>query len=373
MHRHELFTNRSRREAFEAQWRTNVTHQQSSNGQTHRHHKARVLLCIAGVIPRGTRFAWPMIEQRFVSHLKARGHTVDIYGFNLDMGDDKVDGVHAEARDVGVVPYTFVEEAKVADADAAIAARCKEGSCPRYDGGHFHDPPTIPKFAGLYNLRGVNAARQLLSENRVGEHLLRPETLRKYDVAVVWWAGFYPWFDTSEWSIADEVARLVAQPSAILIEESPQKGRWGRRGTDGFYIGTPLTLSKLLMRWSDVDFWDRKRDPKLAPGRGSAVIYEDYVARCYSYYGIEYLPATMPSSDVAGMRDGIFTHIRAFGPKPQQWEMAQRHDPVGHAVWERVQACAGPCKVTWGHHRHNSSAAHREAPGPAGHRNRIRR
>ena len=373
MQRHELFTNESRREAFEAQWTTNISHRQSSHGQPHRHHKARVLLCIAGVIPRGTRFAWPIVEQRFVSHLKARGHTVDIYGFNLDMGEEKVDGVRTEARDIGVVPFTFVEEAKVSDADAAIAARCKQGSCPQYTGGHFHDaPPTITKFAGLYNTRGLNAARQLLSENRVGEHLLRPETLRKYDVAVVWWAGFYPWFDTSEWSIADEVARLVAQPSAILIEESPQKGRWGHRGTDGFYIGAPLTLSKLLMRWSDVAFWDRTRDPKLQGSSGSfsSVIYEDYVARCFSWYGIDYLPASMPSPDVAGMRDGIFTHIRAFGPKPEQWAKIQRHDPVGHAVWKRVQACAGPCRVMWGH---NSSAALRETPAGQGGRPGVKR
>ena len=243
--RHELLTNRSRRHSLEARAR------RLAHRHDHRQHSSdggplSVILCIAGVIPRGSRFAWPLIEQRFVAHLRAHGHAVDAYGFSLHMGDTLVDGVQVDQRDLGVAPFRYLEEANVSDVDAAIAARCRVGTCPRFEGGGFHDTDRRRAFAGLYSFTGRNAVRQLVSENRVGEFLLRVEVLQRYDVAIVWWAGFYPWLNPSEWSIAAEVARVASLRDAIVLEQNQEShGRFGARATDGFYIGKPHVLSKL--------------------------------------------------------------------------------------------------------------------------------
>ncbi len=109
------------------------------------------------------------------------------------------------------------------------------------------------------------------------------------------------------------------------------------------------------MRWSDERFWNvsaphAKQSMAAPSGRGSQahlLLYEDYVARCSSMYGLKYLPVNTPGSEVMGSRDGVFTHIRAFGPKPHQWEMAKKYDPTAVAVWRAVEACGGPCKVVW--------------------------
>ena len=114
------------------------------------------------------------------------------------------------------------------------------------------------------------------------------------------------------------------------------------------------------MRWSDERFWNvSSRHVKHAIAAASQhgsqaqssqahlLLYEDYVARCSSMYGLKYLPVNTPGPEVMGTRDGIFTHIRAFGPKPHQWEMARRYDPTAVAVWQAVKACGGPCKVVW--------------------------
>ena len=111
------------------------------------------------------------------------------------------------------------------------------------------------------------------------------------------------------------------------------------------------------MRWSDELFWDLDSKPRsanlheeavhLPPTGARTLLYEDYVARCVSLYGIRYIPAILPNQKVLGSRDGLFTHIRAFGPKVHQWEIIRRHDPVGLAVWTGVKACTGPCRVVW--------------------------
>ena len=48
------------------------------------------------------------------------------------------------------------------------------------------------------------------------------------------------------------------------------------RVIDGFYIGVPLTLSKLLMRWSDEEFMSGARFSD----------YEQVVGACFTRYGI---------------------------------------------------------------------------------------
>ena len=105
----------------------------------------------------------------------------------------------------------------------------------------------------------------------------------------------------------------------------------------GFYVGVPLTLSKLLTRWSDEGFWQRSLEHGLAAAPGSAIIYEDYVVRSLQEHNITFLPAQLPSRatsiSASDTRDGIYTHVRAFGPKPRQWTVAQRHDPEGYATW----------------------------------------
>ena len=158
--------------------------------------------------------------------------------------------------------------------------------------------------------------------------------------------------------VPDTKAALETHFDAIVLELPPtppsQPARFGARATDGFYVGTPATLSKLLMRWSDERFWhlgDLAADGRGA-GRASQaqhlVLYEDYVARCAPFYGIQYLPARAPEPEVMGRsRDGLFTHIRAYGPKAKQWEFAKRHDPLALSVWRAVEACEGPCKVVW--------------------------
>ena len=192
-----------------------------------------VLLCLGGVIARGVRFAWPVTERRIVTPLRARGHRVDIYGIDLDMGSDRMDHHHVDVTDVHLVPFRYLERMHKDDVDAAIAERCKRGTCPHWFGSMVAGPST-----------SWNGNRQLLTENIMGEFLLRPTVLRRYDVAIVWWADFYPL------KVIDhrDIELAASTPGGI----GSLKHRMGF--CNGFHIGRPAALSKLLMRWSDETF-----------------------------------------------------------------------------------------------------------------------
>ena len=99
------------------------------------------------------------------------------------------------------------------------------------------------------------------------------------------WAGFFPWLNTTEWPLVSEVLRAASNPRGVVLERSPERGRWGPRATDGFYIGTPLPLSRILMRWSDEGFWDPSLVAAARPS--DHLIYEDYLARAFHVYKVD--------------------------------------------------------------------------------------
>ena len=83
-----------------------------------------------------------------------------------------------------------------------------------------------------------------MTENRVGEFMLRQSTIRAYDVAIVWWADFYPGTNFS----VDNLLNAVMTPDSIVAIPHP------RGVVNCFYIGSLLPMAKLLTRWSDVSF-----------------------------------------------------------------------------------------------------------------------
>ena len=271
--------------------------------------KLRVVLCLGGVIPRGIKYAWPAIEQRIVTPLRERGHTVDVYGINLIQGDikEKFDKrrIELNQEDRLAVPFDFLEEIDADDAEEAIDTRCDvKKTCPTWHtaGHNFHRPE-----------------KQLLSENRMGEFLLLRSTLQRgYDVAICWWSDYLPIQKLDPGYLDRAVSHprtLGARPHHSTSADAP------RSAVDGFYLGTPLTVSKILMRWSDEELMKRHFQ-----------MYESTVGASLTRYHLDFAEVNL-----------AFTKVRTYGLDDDQWSMLSHaaskanasRDLYGDGVWSR--------------------------------------
>ena len=79
----------------------------------------KICLCFFGVIPRSIKYTIKSIENNIIKQLQQK-YIVDIFVFNLNVGDTKVDGNILNQEDVNLINYTFYEEEKQSALDIEI-------------------------------------------------------------------------------------------------------------------------------------------------------------------------------------------------------------------------------------------------------------
>ena len=262
------------------------------------HTSMRILFCLGGVIPRGIRHTWPVIERRIVQHLEAHGHQVDIYGAHLHI--HSVDQVPLAQEDLGMVPWTYLEQMELEDVRQAVNMRRALNASIRFQRSN------------------GNEELQLVTENRVGEFMLRQSTIRAYDVAIVWWADFYPGTNFS----VDNLLNAVMTPDSIVAIPHP------RGVVNCFYIGSLLPMAKLLTRWSDVSFTTQF----------NGYAYEASVSDGLRWFNLSLSPAS------AGF---FFSKIRATGIRKNDFASGGdmmtslfKNDPSGYRMMQEYSANA---------------------------------
>jgi hypothetical protein len=190
--------------------------------------KSKVVVCLFGVIPRSIKYTWNSINKNIVEPLK-KEYDVDIYIFNLNVEDTKVDGVKLNQKDIEIIPYDYKEEEKQSLIDNDIVKICSKTECKI----HKYKPETVK-----------NALRQLYSEQRVGEFLKKNKD--KYDGAVVCGPDYYILN-----SIKIDDFKNSTQLNNHIFVTNVNKGS-NNGYTNGLYFGKIDNLNKILFRYSNL-------------------------------------------------------------------------------------------------------------------------
>ena len=186
--------------------------------------KKKIILCLFGVIPRSINKTWDSIKTNIIDVLEQNNFKVDIYVFNLNVLDIKVDGKILNQNNIKIIPYNYYEEKLQTDLDIILEKKCISGC----------------KFiAGYDELMNKNAMRQLYSEYMVGKFL---EKNNKYDLSIVCGPDYY---------IANNIN--IQDINNSLINNNIYISQVNKSGglTNGFYFGKSLNLVPLLKRYED--------------------------------------------------------------------------------------------------------------------------
>ena len=188
----------------------------------------KVILCLFGVIPRSIKYTFKSIKENIINVLLENNHTVDIYVFNLNIKNAKIDGIYINNNDIKLIPYNFYEEYDQEILDIHINKIIKNfgKTFTRYD---------------YTNDIIHNCFRQLYSENRVGEFL--EKNANKYDMAIVCGPDF---FIANKLNI-NEIVNANNNNNFYTTVTNDAQGY-----SNGFYFGKPNILIKPLKRLSEI-------------------------------------------------------------------------------------------------------------------------
>ena len=205
----------------------------------------RVALVLFGVIPRSIRWTWPVFERQLLEPLRARGHVVDIYGFNVEVHSPVVDDMPLNQSDVALVPFAALDSWRQEDIDSVIARLCPDGvlKCKSFDDQalpYSRDARVDVKVGRSMSTKGyMNAFRQLHTEMRVARFMASSS----HDVAI----AAVPDLHLAKKIDAAELHRAASDPAVAFTTTVNDAGGY----TNGFYIGQPKTLAKVLDRFEN--------------------------------------------------------------------------------------------------------------------------
>lgn len=195
----------------------------------HQYKRKKVLFCLFGVIPRSISTTFPKIEENIINVLE-KEYDVDVYGFNLKVDNDKMDGVTLNNDDVNVVQYDFFEEREQSKLDKEINEFCKSIDCTC---GWY------PKGDKIHR----NCIRQMYSEYRVG--LFVEKNSRDYDCVVVCGPDFY----IANPINLEDVYVSINEDVVFTSQMNDARGY-----TNGFYFGKPRLIIPLLKRYENLKY-----------------------------------------------------------------------------------------------------------------------
>ena len=243
--------------------------------------RLRVALCIFGVVPRGIRTTWPMIQAHVIRPLRAVEAELHVTVFSIDTGNETVDGnATVDPAALKLFPAgTYMQVVRQSVVDAEIAVHCRQVA--RQNGCHFGAHPRGTRMF-------VNAMRQLYIERRVGQWVDRRAD--EYDVVVALTADYYTALDISLQDVRYAAQSESAVFTSAMSDLEPTAVANGF--ANGFYIGTPLPVAKVMRRLDDAKLW-QPRPPHA---------YESHLKRAFELHRIERRPTPM-----------IFFKVRADG------------------------------------------------------------
>lgn len=224
-----------------------------------------VHLILYSVVQRSITFTWPMIAERIVSPLQQAGMHVRIGIVTADVGAHSIDGCKLSLSNLSVVPYDDLKIVPDELADAEIDGNCTYTltHCPMF---------RVQKLS-LPTRR--NAMRMQYMEAETGRFLKRAVAKDQVDVAVVMLGDAMPVVNVS---VAD--VRAASQlNSTVFLSGIGNAGGY----TNGFYIGHPEPLTRILLR---NDYYMRGH-LKVSRGRS----YEANLAAAFRQFGVRMLLA----------------------------------------------------------------------------------
>ena len=243
-----------------------------SNPETNPENRKTCILCLFGVISRG-RAAWETIKQRIYDVLVQNGFNVKVFVYNLDIGDQLVDGVQLN-HDLSYLPFDYhLESEKQPDVDVNIDAMCLNRNCG------FHN---------YTKKQSRNALRQMYSENAVANFL----AYNNADIAVVCGPDFYIANDININHIRDAMTCTCVYTSQV----NPSGGY-----TNGFYFGKPSIVAKIMKR---LELYDRSGHLH------NKYNYESYVKYAFTSHKIPH-----KLTDIVFFKVRANGHIRWAGDK----------------------------------------------------------
>ena len=183
--------------------------------------RKKAVVGLFGVVARSIVQTWPQIKKMVVEPLEQSGYQVDIAVANIDVGSAPVDGVMLKQSDVTVIPYQHYHSMPQKKVDQAIRQACQAQTCSLWS----HTRTT-----------SNNALRQMHAEYRLGKMV---SAAKDYELAVVIGPDFYP-------LLALSMQEVVLDEHVYTSEQSDAGGY-----TNGFYLGKPKQIAKILMRFED--------------------------------------------------------------------------------------------------------------------------
>lgn len=185
--------------------------------------KQRVAVCLFGVLGRSIRYTHSSIKQHVIDEL-AKKYSVDVYAFDLDVGDHLVDGRAVKSGEIyKLLPIDYHETKRQKDLDLEIRKRFAGRLSMRYD----------------YSQGAVmNAVRAMHSENSVGDWLAQKHN--EYDSVVVCGPDYWLLNPVNLEHVQDTIDDKNIVYTTLA---NPAEGY-----TNGFYIGSTQAVVKILQR-----------------------------------------------------------------------------------------------------------------------------
>ena len=191
----------------------------------------RVVVCFFGVISRSIRYTFESIKSNIIDVLKDNDYEVEIYVFNLNIKDTKIDNIIIDQSDISLIPYNYFEEEYQSKIDNEIECLKKQTQI-LFTRSDYTDCVV------------QNCLRQLYSEYRVGLFLERNVT--NYDLSIVCGPDFY----IANKLNLDELECSYKNNCFYTTLANDAQGY-----TNGFYFGRPDILIKPLKRLEYISYF----------------------------------------------------------------------------------------------------------------------
>jgi len=193
--------------------------------------RERVLICLFGVVGRSIRYTHSSIKTRLVDKILEE-YDVDIYVFNMDIGDILIDGVKIDKTETENILRNMDSNVVIEEYNQNSFDREVQDKWGKYGGNKLRF-----MYTGINPT--MNGIRQLYSEHRVGSWLEKNK--EKYRCCVVCGPDYQLLNDVN----MNDIKESINNRNLIFTTRcNPAYGY-----TNGFYIGGVEGVIKVLRRY----------------------------------------------------------------------------------------------------------------------------
>jgi hypothetical protein len=186
----------------------------------------KILICFFGVISRSIKYTYKNHQEKLIDILKKK-YDVKIYGFNNNVENILVDNIKQNNNDIKLISFDHFEEKKQSDIDNEIdyIVNSKNINC---------------KMRPDYTKKLIqNSIRQMYSEEQVC--IFIENNIDNYDCCIICGPDYFLLDNIN----LNHVNNCIKNDVIYTTKVNDGNGY-----TNGFYIGTPKLLVKILKRFS---------------------------------------------------------------------------------------------------------------------------